>query len=163
MRVIGIDPGTATTGYGVVEEQAGRELLVAYGVISTPSGMDMPLRLLTIHREINGLLEQYRPEAVAVEEIFHHKNARTVVTVAQSRGVILMTAAAAGIDIAEYTPLQVKQAVVGYGQAEKKQIQLMVQKILHMKELPRPDDAADGLALALCHLHSYRIGRMLRP
>jgi len=160
MRVLGIDPGTATTGYGVIEKKDGRLLTVDYGTINTPAGMDMPLRLVKINGELKHLLEEYQPEAVAVEEIFHHKNAKTVVTVAQARGVILLAASLAGLPVAEYTPLQVKQAVVGYGQAEKRQVQMMVQRLLGLDELPRPDDAADALAIAICHLHSYRINNL---
>ncbi|MDD2511340.1 MAG: crossover junction endodeoxyribonuclease RuvC [Syntrophomonas sp.] len=157
MRVLGIDPGTATTGYGLICSEAGRVKAITYGTIVTPAQMEMPLRLQQIHKELESLLMEYKPDAVAVEEIFFNHNSKTVITVAQSRGVILMTAAAAGMPVAEYTPLQVKQAVVGYGKAEKKQVQLMVQKILTLQELPRPDDAADALAVAICHLHSYRL------
>ncbi len=157
MRILGIDPGTATTGYGIVEQQAGRAALVDYGTIITVANLDMPQRLTKINQELNRLLDEFRPDVVAVEEIFFHKNAKTIVTVAQARGVVLMTIAAAGVQVAEYTPLQVKQAVVGYGQADKRQVQLMVQKLLSMKDLPRPDDAADALAVAICHLHSYKI------
>ncbi len=157
MKVLGIDPGTATTGYGILEQVAGKAQLLEYGIINTAAKTSMPERLLKIQREMNRLLLEHKPDVVAVEEIFYFKNAKTIVTVAQGRGVILLTAAAAGIAVAEYTPLQVKQAVVGYGQAEKRQVQYMVQRLLNMKELPRPDDAADALAIAICHLHSYRM------
>lgn len=162
MLVIGIDPGTATTGYGVVESIQGKESLVSYGTIRTAADMPMELRLLKIHREFNVLLDQYQPEAVAIEELFHFKNAKTVISVAQSRGVLLMTAAARGLELGEYTPLQVKQAVSGYGNADKKQVQIMVQKILHMEQVAKPDDAADALAIAICHIHSYRMGRLYK-
>ena len=162
MLVIGVDPGTATTGYGVVEYVQGRESLVSYGTIRTAADMPMELRLLKIHREFNALLDQYQPEAVAIEELFHHKNAKTVISVAQSRGVLLMTAAARELELAEYTPLQVKQAVSGYGNADKKQVQIMVQKILHMEQVAKPDDAADALAIAICHIHSCRMGRLYK-
>ncbi len=158
MLVLGIDPGTAITGFGLVKKDR-RELLIDYGTITTPAGMDMPARLCKINRELTAIINKYQPDAAAVEELFYHKNSKTVITVAQARGVALMTLAAGGLPIAEYTPLQVKQAVVGYGNAEKKQVQLMVQKILNMEELPRPDDAADALAIAICHLHSVRLGR----
>ena len=158
MLVLGIDPGTAITGFGLVKKDR-RELLIDYGTITTPAGMDMPSRLCKINRELTAIINKYQPDAAAVEELFYHKNSKTVITVAQARGVALMTLAAGGLPIAEYTPLQVKQAVVGYGNAEKKQVQLMVQKILNMEELPRPDDAADALAIAICHLHSVRLGR----
>lgn len=160
MLVLGVDPGTATTGYGVVEYLHGKEKLISYGTIRTTADLPMELRLLKIHREFNHLLDEYQPDAVAIEELFHHKNAKTVITVAQSRGVLLMTAAARGLELAEYTPLQVKQAVSGYGNADKKQVQIMVQKILHMEQVARPDDAADALAIAICHIHSYRLGRL---
>lgn len=160
MLVLGIDPGTATTGYGVVDYRSGKEKLITYGTINTPAGMKMHLRLCIINQEIDRLIAEYKPDAVAVEEIFYHKNSKTVITVAQSRGVALMTAASAGVEVAEYTPLQVKQSVVGYGNAEKKQVQIMVQKILSMQQIPRPDDAADALAIAICHIHSYRLGAL---
>lgn len=160
MIVLGIDPGTATTGYGAVEYVQGKEKLITYGTIRTAPELPMELRLLKIHREFDALLNELQPDAVAIEELFHHKNAKTVITVAQSRGVLLMTAAARGVELAEYTPLQVKQAVSGYGNAEKKQVQVMVQKILRMEQIARPDDAADALAIAICHIHSYRLGRL---
>ncbi|MGE5391932.1 MAG: crossover junction endodeoxyribonuclease RuvC [Deltaproteobacteria bacterium] len=162
MRVLGIDPGTATTGFGIVEKRDGRLIKLDYGTINTPAGMDMPLRLVKINGELNRLLREFQPDAVAVEEIFHHKNAKTVVTVAQARGVVLLAASLAELPVAEYTPLQVKQAVVGYGQAEKRQVQMMVQRLLALDETPRPDDAADALAVAICHLHSYRINSMVK-
>lgn len=162
MLVLGIDPGTAITGFGLVEKAQGRENLISYGVIRTASTMDMPQRLAKIYREYNRLLDEYQPDAVAIEQIFHHKNAKTVITVAQSRGVLLMAAAVRDIEIGEYSPLQVKQAVTGYGNAEKKQVQVMVQKILGLKEIPKPDDAADALAIALCHLHSFRLRNVFK-
>lgn len=157
MRVIGLDPGTARTGYGALEIQHGRAQVLTYGVIYTPADMEMPARLLHIHRELKDLLLDIQPDAVAIEQIFYHKNSKTVISVAQSRGVAVMTVAGAGVAIAEYTPLQVKQAVVGYGNADKKQVQFMVQKVLGMPEIPRPDDAADALAAAICHMHFYRL------
>ncbi|HWP95818.1 MAG TPA: crossover junction endodeoxyribonuclease RuvC [Syntrophomonadaceae bacterium] len=157
MLVMGIDPGTATTGYGVVEGQGAKGRLVDYGTIRTPASMPMPDRLLAINRELVGLLDTYHPDVVAIEELFFQRNAKTAISVAQSRGVLVMTAAGAGLQVAEYTPLQVKQAVVGYGNASKRQVQLMVQAILSLKETPQPDDAADALAIAICHLHSYKM------
>lgn len=162
MLVLGIDPGTATTGYGLVKYERGREIMIRYGVIRTSPDLDMPRRLVKINQEYNELLTEYNPDAVAIEELFHHKNAKTVITVAQCRGILLMTAAARPVEIAEYTPLQVKQAVTGFGNADKKQVQIMVQKILKLDAVPRPDDAADALAIALCHLHSYRLGNMFK-
>lgn len=157
MIVLGIDPGTAITGFGLVEYEKGQEKLLDYGTIRTASDLPMHERLLLIHKEMNRILDQYEPQAVAIEELFHHKNAKTVITVAQSRGVLLMTAASRGLEIGEYTPLQVKQAVCGYGTAEKRQVQLMVQKILKMDHIVKPDDAADALAIAICHIHSRRM------
>ncbi|MEQ8200022.1 MAG: crossover junction endodeoxyribonuclease RuvC [Syntrophomonadaceae bacterium] len=156
MLVLGIDPGTATTGFGLVQGDYGQEKLVDYGVIKTSPAMGMPQRLAQINREYSQLLLDYRPDAVAIEQIFHHKNAKTVISVAQSRGVLIMATALREIEVAEYTPLQVKQAVTGFGNADKKQIQVMIQKILKLEDIPRPDDAADALAIAICHLHSYR-------
>jgi crossover junction endodeoxyribonuclease RuvC len=157
MKVLGIDPGTATTGFGVVEGRPGRASLIDYGTIRTPAGRDMAWRLLEIHKQLDELIQKYQPAAMAVEEIFFHRNAKTVISVGQARGVILMTGARRGIEVYEYTPLQVKQAVVGYGKAEKKQVQIMVKALLQMKDIPRPDDAADALAVAICYLHSARI------
>lgn len=157
MRVLGLDPGTARTGYGAVEYRSGRLKVLDYGLITTTADMEMPQRLQVINRELSELIDTIRPDAVAVEQLYYFKNAKTVITVAQSRGVILLTSAQAGITIAEYTPLQVKQAVVGYGSADKKQVQYMVQKLLSLKEIPQPDDAADALAAAICHLNFHRL------
>lgn len=162
MRVLGLDPGTARTGYGAVEYRSGRIKVLDYGLITTTPDMDMPERLLVINRELAGLIDAIQPDAVAVEQLYYFKNAKTVITVAQSRGVILLTSAQAGVMIAEYTPLQVKQAVVGYGNADKKQVQFMVQKLLALKEVPQPDDAADALAAAICHLHFHRLSNLYR-
>lgn len=162
MLVLGIDPGTATTGFGLVESKGNRLGVVDFGIISTPAAMIMPERLVLIHQGVNQLIQQHQPDMVAVEQIFYHRNAKTVITVAQSRGVILLTAADAGVKVCEYTPLQVKQSVVGYGQAEKRQVQVMVQRILGLPDPPKPDDAADALAIAICHLHSRRLGDLYR-
>jgi crossover junction endodeoxyribonuclease RuvC len=162
MLVLGIDPGTATTGFGLVAQEHGQEKLVKYGVIRTSPGLAMEQRLLQIYQEFNALAAEYCPDAVAVEELFHHKNAKTFISVAQSRGVILMATANLGMELAEYTPLQVKQAVVGYGNADKRQVQLMVQKILAMHDQPKPDDAADALAVAICHIHSRRMKNLVK-
>jgi len=156
MLILGLDPGTATTGYGIIEKCGATVKPVEYGIISTPAGGNMADRLNTIHTKLVALLAAFRPAAVAVEEIFYHRNAKTVISVAQSRGVILLAAAQNGIQVAEYTPLQVKQSVVGYGQADKRQVQLMVKQILNLSSVPKPDDAADALAIAICHLHSYK-------
>ncbi|HWQ76912.1 MAG TPA: crossover junction endodeoxyribonuclease RuvC [Syntrophomonas sp.] len=160
MLVLGLDPGTATTGYGLVEYVRGREKMIDYGTIRTSAEMAMELRLLKIFTEAGALMDEYHPQAVAIEQLFHHKNAKTVITVAQSRGVLLTAVAQRGLELAEYTPLQVKQAVCGYGNAEKKQVQMMVQNILKMKDMPKPDDAADALAIAICHIHSRRMSNL---
>lgn len=157
MLVLGIDPGTAITGYGLIECRGGREQLIHYGVITTPSEMEMALRLCKINEELNCIINKFKPEVAAVEQIFYHRNAKTVISVAQARGVALYTVAAAGLKVAEYTPLQVKQSVVGYGSADKKQVQIMVKNILHLDYVPRPDDAADALAIAICHAHTSRL------
>lgn len=157
MLVLGIDPGTATTGYGLVKYEAGRYIMIDYGTISTKASMEMASRLCEINKELNDLLTRYSPDVVAVEQLYYQKNSKTVITVAQGRGVILMTAANQGIEVAEYTPLQVKQSVVGYGRADKNQVQFMVQKILKLNKPPKPDDAADALAVAICHINSHKL------
>lgn len=162
MRVLGIDPGTATTGFGAIESSGSRIKLIDYGIIATRPDMDMAGRLCIVNRELHRVLEEINPDAVAVEQLYYHRNAKTVIPVAQSRGVVLMTTAMAGIPVSEYTPLQVKQAVVGYGSAEKKQVQFMVQRILAMNCLPKPDDAADALAIAICHVNSYGRGAYVK-
>ena len=153
MLIVGIDPGTATCGYGIVRLEGSRLIPLKYGVFSTPAKTPMETRLLKIYREFCEILEEFKPDCVAVEQLFFNKNVTTGITVAQARGIILLGAAQRGIPIAEYTPSAVKQAVVGYGKAEKAQVQYMVQRLLSLKELPRPDDAADGLAIAICALH----------
>jgi crossover junction endodeoxyribonuclease RuvC len=157
MLVIGVDPGTATTGYGFVREEAdGGLTLVEYGVISTPAQMRMELRLLELFQQLNQLLLLHRPESSAVEKLFFQRNVTTALSVGQGRGVVLLSLAQAGLPVAEYTPLEVKQAIVGYGGADKNQVQQMVRALLDLKEVPHPDDAADALAIAICHIHSVR-------
>jgi crossover junction endodeoxyribonuclease RuvC len=157
MRVLGIDPGTAITGYGVVEEEAGELKAVAFGAIRTPAKQSLPTRLQTIYRGVRDLVKEWEPSSAAVEELFFSSNARTAMSVGQARGVTLLALADAGLSIAEYTPLTVKQAVTGYGSADKAQIQEMVRLLLELAEVPKPDDAADALAVAICHLHSARL------
>ncbi len=152
--VLGIDPGTAITGYGVVTEEGSTTLARAYGVIRTPANQPLPQRLVTIYAELNALLDAYQPTAVAVEEVFFSKNARTALSVGHARGVVLLAVAQRSIPLFHYKPTQVKQAVTGYGGADKRQIQEMVRMLLGLDDIPRPDDAADALAIALCHLHS---------
>lgn len=159
--VLGIDPGTATTGYGVVHVRAGRLEALDYGVIRTPKSLPLPERLLTIHEALGELIRRWRPEALAVEELFFNRNVRSALAVGQARGVVLLTAAGAGVPVSEYTPPQVKDAVTGYGRADKAQIQAMVKSLLGLSEPPRPDDAADALAVAICCLHSGRIERLV--
>ena len=157
MLVLGIDPGTATTGYGVVREGEQGPEAVAYGIIQTPAGAPMPERLLTIYRELKAIIALHQPDTGAVEKLFFQRNVSTAMTVGQGRGVALLALAEAGLPVGEYTPKDVKQAVSGYGGADKPQMQAMVRAILNLSELPRPDDAADALAVAICHLHSARL------
>jgi crossover junction endodeoxyribonuclease RuvC len=157
MRVLGIDPGTAITGYGVVEEVNGELKAQAFGVIRTEAGQPLPARLQSIYKEVKELATEWEPAGAAVEELFFSKNVRTAMSVGQARGVALLALADAGMDVAEYTPLVIKQAVTGYGSADKAQVQEMVRLLLGLKETPRPDDAADALAVAICHLHSARL------
>ena len=154
MRILGIDPGVATIGFGLVEADRGRQRLLQFGVITTPPGIPLSRRLWQISEDMSSLLTQLRPDEAAVEELFFSKNITTGLAVAHGRGVLLLELEKAGIPVYEYTPMQVKQAVAGYGKAEKRQVMLMTQRLLKMKEIPRPDDAADALALALCHARS---------
>lgn len=160
MLVLGIDPGLATTGYGLVAGDGQTLEAVTYGVLRTPAHTPIAERLVLLHDELTTLLDHYRPDVVAMEELFFSTNARTAMTVGEARGVLLLTAAQAGLDICEYTPLQVKQAVTGYGQADKHQVQVMVRLLLDLSELPRPDDAADALAVSICHHHSARLSEL---
>jgi len=162
MIVLGIDPGTATTGYGLVQEHEDGSLAVlTYGVILTSPDDPMPERLIELHRQLHALILLHRPHSGAVEKLFFQKNVRTALAVGQARGVVLMTLAACDVPLEEYTPLEVKQAVAGYGGADKHQVQQMVRALLSLPEIPRPDDAADALAVAICHLHSSRMRRLL--
>jgi crossover junction endodeoxyribonuclease RuvC len=162
MIILGIDPGTATTGYGLVAEDAtGEARLLRCGAILTAAGVPMPERLLAIHREVTALIRDYSPDALAVEALFFGRNVTTALTVGQARGVVLLAAAQAELPVYEYKPAEVKQALVGYGKAEKAQIQEMVRMLLGLPEVPRPDDAADAVAVAICHLHSQRLRRLV--
>lgn len=154
MIVLGIDPGVATIGFGVIDATRSQNTLIRYGVITTPPGIPLSARLLQIHRDMGELLDTFHPQEIAIEELFFSKNITTGISVAHGRGVILLAAEEKGIPVYEYTPNQVKQSVAGYGKAEKKQVMLMIQRLLHMDRLPRPDDAADALALAICHSRS---------
>ena len=155
MIVLGIDPGIATTGFGVVRENPDGQLIVlAYGTLETPKTDALPTRLLSLRQQLIALNETWRPTEAAVEALFFATNLKTAMTVGQARGVVLVTLHEAGLQIGEYTPLQVKQAITGYGQASKRQMQIMVQTLLALETMPKPDDAADALAIAITHIHS---------
>ena len=157
MLVIGIDPGTATTGYGVVrEDQDGTLTVVDYDVIVTPANTPMPERLSQLYRQLNQIVYRHQPDSAAVEKLFFQRNVRTAITVGQGRGVVLLALAEAGLQVGEYTPLEIKQAVSGYGAADKFQVQRMVGALLDLDDIPNPDDAADALAVAICHIHSVK-------
>ncbi|HEY7941755.1 MAG TPA: crossover junction endodeoxyribonuclease RuvC [Candidatus Limnocylindrales bacterium] len=156
MIVLGIDPGTARTGYGLVQLDGHRLQVLDYGCLETPSTMVLPQRLLLIEQGLTTLITDHAPDVVAVERIFFKRNVQSAFAVGQARGVILMVAARSGLPVAEYAPHEVKQAVTGYGRADKGQVQRMVQTILGLTVLPRPDDAADALAIAICTAHAYR-------
>jgi crossover junction endodeoxyribonuclease RuvC len=160
MLVLGIDPGTAITGYGLVTERDGEAVAIAHGAITTPSDLPLPDRLMLLQRELSALIEQYQPDHAAVEELFFNKNVRTALAVGHARGVVLLTLAQANVRIFEYTPLEVKQAVTGSGRADKRQMQQMVALLLNLDKIPKPDDAADALAIAVCHLHSARLAAL---
>ncbi len=161
MRVLGFDPGTATTGYGVVEGKGSRLAHVAHGVISTPAHTPFAARLRTIHEEAARLIREYKPDSVAIERLYFARNVTMGLAVAQSRGVIALAAELAGLPIGEFSPLEVKNAVVGYGKATKQQVQNMVKILLNLDAVPRPDDAADALALAICQVHAGKVMRAL--
>ena len=154
MRILGIDPGYGITGFGLIEAQRGSAQLIKCGAITTPAGMDFSARLEIIYEDMRQLLEAARPEAVAIEELFFGQNVTTGIGVAQSRGVILLAIRQAGLPVFQYKPMQVKQAVVGYGNATKHQVQDMTKRLLRLEKLPKPDDAADAIAIALCHARS---------
>ncbi len=161
MIILGIDPGLAIVGWGVVDYKNGRFQTLGYGAVRTEAGLSTEERLAIIYRDVNRIIDRFHPEEMAVEELFFTNNITTGIRVAEARGVILLCGQQKGLRIAEYTPPQVKQAVVGYGKAEKKQVMTMVTGILGLKEIPKPDDTADALAIAVCHGHSgaSRIGK----
>ena len=154
MIILDIDPGIAIVGYGVVDYKASHFTTLAMGSITTPAKTWTPDRLLTVYDELDALIERYHPEDIAIEELFFNTNRTTAITVAEARGVILLCARQHGLNIYEYTPLQVKQSVVGYGRAEKKQVIEMVRLMLNLKTAPKLDDTADALAIAICHAHT---------
>lgn len=162
MILVGIDPGTATTGFGVVEKCGGQLRYVDCGTFETPAGMDAPARLKMIYDDFNTLLDKHRPESVATERLFFTNNVTTGIPVGRALGVILLALAQRGLPWNEYTPTQVKSAVVGVGRAEKKQVQFMVTRLLGLNATPKPDDAADALAIAICHAHSLPMAMAVR-
>ncbi len=158
MRILGIDPGLATVGWGIIDVERGKPKVVSYGVISTPKDKKLPDRLSIIEEDIKSVIEKYKPDEIALEELFFNTNITTGINVAQARGVILLTAVkACGGRLFEYTPLQIKQALTGYGRAEKRQIQEMTKTFLGLSKIPKPDDAADALAVALTHSQTSKM------
>lgn len=149
--ILGIDPGIAITGYGVIKTQGNSFKVLEYGVIRSSKQMETARRLQEIYQGVGQIIDLYKPQTMAIEELFFNKNVKTALIVGQARGVAMLAAYQQGVSVYEYTPLQVKQAVVGYGRAEKQQVQFMVKSILNLQEIPRPDDAADALAIAICH------------
>lgn len=157
MKIIGIDPGTATTGFGVIESKKGEIEALNFGIISTKAKIPLEDRLQTIYQELLEIIKKEKPDCLAVEELFFAANSKTALSVGQARGVVLLAAKNCGLSVFEYTPLEVKQAIVGYGRAEKKQMQKMVKTLLNLPQIPHPDDAADALAVAICHAHSAKL------
>lgn len=156
MIIFGLDPGIAIVGYGIVEVLGNRVRLLDYGVITTDASLSVPERLNIIDFELNKLIAEFEPDELAIEELFFNKNVKTVINVAQARGVEILSFVKRGISVYEYTPLQIKQAITGYGRAEKKQMQESIRMIFKLKEIPKPDDAADAMAVALCHFFSLK-------
>ena len=154
MRILGIDPGVAIVGFGLIESERGSVRMLQYGAVTTPAGLPLATRLVQIENDMTELIRQLKPDEIAIEELFFSKNITTGIAVAHGRGVILCTSERLGVPIYEYTPMQVKQAVVGYGLADKKQVMDMTKRLLKLKAVPRPDDAADALAIAICHARS---------
>ncbi len=162
MRVLGVDPGLAITGFGIVEEGEGEHLrAVAYDAITTAAHSPVPERLARLYDALTHVIVHYRPDVMAVERLFFGRNVTTAFTVGQARGVVLLCAARHGLHVAEYKPAEIKQALVGYGNAEKQQVQFMVRSLLDLPEIPRPDDVADALATAICHIFHARFARLV--
>jgi crossover junction endodeoxyribonuclease RuvC len=164
MLVLGVDPGTAITGYGLVRHAPDGVKLeaVAYGAITTPSDWAMPERLQKIYRDLTAFIREHRPDEAAVEQLFFSRNVKTALVVGQARGVALLALADGSLPVYEYTPLEVKQSVVGYGRAEKAQVQELVKLLLGLESVPQPDDAADALAIAICHAHSAQMNALVQ-
>ena len=163
MRILGIDPGIAIVGFGLIEADRGRTQLLNYGAITTPAGLPLARRLVQIEQDMEELIAQLKPDAIAVEELFFSNNITTGIAVAHGRGIILCTAEKSGVPLYEYTPMQVKQAITGYGKAVKKQIQEMTRIMLHLESVPKPDDTADALGMAIAHCHCSRSRLMGTP
>lgn len=162
MKILGIDPGYAILGYGVVEKTGNRFKVCNYGAVTTDAGMDMTDRLEYLYDSLREIIEEEKPDVASIEQLFFNTNAKTAIMVGQARGVAVLACVKGGLEVAEYTPLQIKQALVGYGRAEKKQVQMMVKTILNLKEVPKPDDTADALAAAICHGHSADTRKRLK-
>ncbi len=163
MIIVGFDPGIATLGYGVIQvDNRGKPEMVDYGIISTPKEENLAVRLCMLEKGIKQIIDKFKPQEIAVEELFFAKNVKTGIAVAHARGVILLTATKECGKLFEYTPLQIKQALTGYGRADKNQIQQMVKTTLRLKSIPRPDDAADALAVALCHAQTNKLGSLFK-
>ncbi len=162
MRILGIDPGYAIMGYGVVDMKGNRFEVVDYGSVMTDAHTDMPSRLKTLYSSLMDIIIRNEPDVVSIEQLFYNTNQKTVIMVGQARGVAILACANSGLEINEYTPLQIKQALVGYGRAEKQQVQMMVKTILGLPSVPKPDDTADALAAAICHGHSAKGRDMLK-
>ena len=162
MIILGIDPGTATTGFGLIEVLQDKITHLEHGVIKTKAKTKAPLRLSEIFKQLQKLIKQHQPEVAAVEKLFFGVNTKTAFSVGEARGVILLACAEQKLEIGEYTPLEVKMALTGYGRADKQQIQQMVKSLLKLKEIPKPDDAADALAIAICHAHSFKVHKCTR-
>jgi len=154
MVILGIDPGLATVGYGVIKYEKNKFTTIGYNAIITPPHIPVHERLKMIYDELQQIIDIYKPDDLAIEELFYNTNQKTIISVCEARGVIVLCAYQNGLDINEYTPLQVKQSVVGYGRAEKVQVQAMVKNMLKLEKVPKPDDVADALAIAICHAHA---------
>lgn len=162
MIIIGIDPGYAITGFGVIEYEGNHFKLIESGSIQTKAGVPLPIRIAKIYDDMNLLIEKYKPDAISIEELFFNRNTTTAIGVAQGRGAVLIAAAKTSTPIFEYTPLQVKQGVTGYGRADKKQVQMMVKTVLGLEKVPKLDDTTDAIAIAICHAHSYRFAKPIQ-
>ena len=161
MRILGIDPGYAILGWGIIDLVGNRFSVVDYGAVLTDTSMDMPARLQALYNGLTDIIKKYKPEDASIEQLFFNSNAKTAILVGEARGVAVLACANGNLNIAEYTPLQIKQAVTGYGRADKGQIQQMVKMLLNLNAIPKPDDAADALAVAICHAHSAKVNEEL--